>query len=948
MLKIILHVALLVGLTACADHYTSISQDNIKDNSALAERVELPYSDKIERGELANGFKYFIAPNAKPEKRVYIRLVVNAGSLNEDDDQRGVAHFVEHMAFNGTENFPVNSLIDKLEKAGMKFGVDINAFTDFENTVYQLNLPNNNPKTMELALDVVADWAGRVTFYEDDLESERGVVIEEWRSRLGPQLRLGDKKSAIEMANSHYLKRDPIGTVDSINNVPLERVSAFYKRWYRPDNMSIVVSGDIDSKVLKSQLIDKLSYLKKPHSTLETADYSVPLVSGWRAASVSEKSRADSTLELSFFTYFEQDNSVQNFNDNVATSIATKLLNIRFQKWEKEQAELIDTATYFSTTVGRETKQSLFSLQLAKPEFETSAVALFNMLAQIKQQGFLISELDAEKSRFKLQLARKKINIGTDYSIDLVSDMVDSAATGQPILSKRDQYAFLSTALDELTIDKVNNAFLALIASKSRLLLQVHPSGEIKNQLETPSVIRLWEQAMQMKQPVYEIVKVAAKLPDAPSEKGDLVLEKNWPDLGIKEYRLSNGSKLVYKYSDLKKGEINFKATTSGGLMSIPSDDFHHLKIASSLVGDTGIGALSLEQLRSIMDGRLIAFTTIIGDYNQGYSGWSRSRDLATLFNLFRSQHNEVEISQTAFMRYKRDMTRRFVETAKDAEDIFIRKVSTARYPNQPTIYSLKPNILESLNRQKLIDTYRKYILSKTDYTYFIVGDIEEAYLLPLVKRYLASLPVKTENRHVREENISSPKVRLTVGLNKEPSAEVEIYYQLPAQWSLLQSLQLEVGGELIQKQLREKLREQASGVYGVASWFWQGDKDKNITGRITFTCSPERVDELIALTYEVFDEVKINGISSIKLKELKLHNKDNYKRMLKSNLGWMDELNNSYRRFDSPVILGKQTALIDSLTKSDIDPLLTNVLVNGSRFEAVLTSEAQGTDKKS
>ncbi|SGZ10791.1 Zinc protease [Moritella viscosa] len=945
MLKTFLHITLLLGLTACTESFTMTAKHDLLSNGTDSGSMMLPYSDKIERGELANGLRYFIAENTKPENRVYIRLVVNAGSLNEEDDQSGVAHFVEHMAFNGTENFPGNSLIDKLVKTGMKFGVDINAFTDFENTVYQIDLPDNKPETLALALDVVADWVGRVTFFEDDFESERGVVIEEWRSRLGAQLRLGDKKSAYEMAGSHYLVRDPIGTVDSIYNVPLARVAAFYKRWYRPDNMSIVVGGDIDAQTLKSQLIEKLSYTAKPKTILDVIDYSVPLKSGWRVASITEKSRADSTLELSFFDKFEQDNSIKEFHQNLATNIAVKLLNIRFQKWEIEQAKLIDNATYFSTTVGRETTQHLFSLQLAEPEFELAATALFNMLAQIKQQGFLDDEFAAEKSHFKLKLSRLKLNVATDYSIDLVRDMVNSAATGQLILSKRDQYDLLSTALDELTIEQVDRAFLALLKSKSRLLLQVHPSGTIEHPLEANIVTNLWDQAMKTSQPTYQIVTVEAILPDAPADKGNLTLEKEWPELGIKEYRLSNGSKLIYKYSDLEKGSINFKATTEGGLMSIPSDDFHRLKIASELVGDTGIGALSLEQLRSLMDGRLIAFTTIIDDYTQGFSGWSRRQDLATLFNLFRSQLTDVKIAHDVLVKYQRDTSRRITEAGNDARDTFSREVSAARYPNQPTIYSLKLDELPTLTREQLIATYRQYILSKTDYTYYIVGDIEEANLLPLVKRYLASLPVNLTKHQFRQVITNTPKGRLTVAKNIEPSAEVEIYYQLPATWNLAQALQLEAGSELVQKQLRDKLREQASGVYGVASWFWQDDQDDNITAKIAFTCDPHRVDELLSLTYQVFDDVKRDGISATKLAELKRYSKDNYTRSLKSNMGWLDELTKSYRRFGTPVILDKQNVLIDTLTKPDIDQLLTNILVNGLHFEAVLTPKTKESD---
>ncbi|MEF1280085.1 pitrilysin family protein [Vibrio fortis] len=259
---LILASAALLG--ACQVTTPTNSEDTSLD---LAQT--LSFDSSVEVGKLENGLSYYIAENTNPESRVYVRLVVNAGSMNEDDDQRGVAHIVELMAFNGTEHYPGNDVIKVLEEAGMKFGVDINAFTDFENTVYTLNLPSNDPETLELVMDILSDWASNVTMLKGDLDAERGIVLEEWRARLGPMLRLGDKKSAIEMAGSRYVTRDPIGDPQTIQNVSKYRVADFYNRWYRPDNMSVVVVGDVQTEQVKQLITQKMGDANAPESELE-------------------------------------------------------------------------------------------------------------------------------------------------------------------------------------------------------------------------------------------------------------------------------------------------------------------------------------------------------------------------------------------------------------------------------------------------------------------------------------------------------------------------------------------------------------------------------------------------------------------------------------------------------------------------------------------------------
>ena len=407
---LILASAALLG--ACQVTTPTNSEDTSLD---LAQT--LSFDSSVEVGKLENGLSYYIVENTNPESRVYVRLVVNAGSMNEDDDQRGVAHIVEHMAFNGTEHYPGNDVIKVLEEAGMKFGVDINAFTDFENTVYTLNLPSNDPETLELVMDILSDWASNVTMLKGDLDAERGIVLEEWRARLGPMLRLGDEKSAIEMAGSRYVTRDPIGDPHTIQNVSKYRVADFYNRWYRPDNMSVVVVGDVQTEQVKQLITQKMGDANAPESELEKIDYSIPLVDGWRSEVVSEEGYSSPSVEVSFFSTFEPDLSFARYQQDLAHQIATRLLNVRLQRWEQDEDNVVNAANFYSSNVGRETTQAVFSLQLVEGEYQQATQGLFQFVAQLAQQGFSEAEVNGEISRLQGVIERGQDK--KNYSIDL-------------------------------------------------------------------------------------------------------------------------------------------------------------------------------------------------------------------------------------------------------------------------------------------------------------------------------------------------------------------------------------------------------------------------------------------------------------------------------------------------------------------------------------------------
>lgn len=929
---LILASAALLG--ACQVTTPTNSEDTSLD---LAQT--LSFDSSVEVGKLDNGLSYYIAENTNPESRVYVRLVVNAGSMNEGDDQRGVAHIVEHMAFNGTENYPGNDVIKVLEEAGMKFGVDINAFTDFENTVYTLNLPSNDPETLELVMDILSDWASNVTMLKGDLDAERGIVLEEWRARLGPMLRLGDKKSALEMAGSRYVTRDPIGDPHTIQNVSKYRVADFYNRWYRPDNMSVVVVGDVQTEQVKQLITQKMGDANAPESELEKIDYSIPLVDGWRSEVVSEEGYSSPSVEVSFFSTFEPDLSYARYQQDLAHQIATRLINVRLQRWEQDEDNVVNAANFYSSNVGRETTQAVFSLQLVEGEYQQATQGLFQFVAQLAQQGFSEAEVNGEISRLQGVIERGQDK--KNYSIDLAGDLMIAAASGQILVSKDQAYELNMYFLDRMTLQQVNEAFLDIIEPQSRLVLLTQPTDERKPKLASEWVESEWQMSMRTKQQPWVVDDSNAVLPVVNPKPGTLKQEKKWAEHRIAEYRLSNGSKLVYRYSDSNPGQVHFKALTEGGLRSIPQSDYEALRTAVSLVDDTGVGEVSQADIQTIFRGNPVVMTTLVGDYQQGFSGWAKTDSFEKMLKLFHLKLASSPVSEKSLKEYQVEMEQRLNGSQFDGADRFVRKVSELRFPGIPTVYSDNGEQAPSYTTEKLSDVYQTYIAGKTDYTYFVVGDISTSQIEELAARYLSSIEVKEASRSFYDLKAFSPKVRYSADDSKEPRAEVEIYLTQDSQWRPDNAYYLELSGELVQEQLRLKLREQASGVYGVASWFWQDVYSPQAEGRIMFTCAPERVDELISLTHSVLSSVAKQGADEQVLENKLVQRDDQIDRYFRSDLGMLNAMEQSYLLTDSPRLIQAQRKANSEATKLKVDAIMSQFLIEAERFEAVLKPKA-------
>ncbi len=427
---------------------------------------------------------------------------------------------------------------------------------------------------------------------------------------------------------------------------------------------------------------------------------------------------------------------------------------------------------------------------------------------------------------------------------------------------------------------------------------------------------------------------------------GTIKQEKKWAEHRITEYRLSNGSKLVYRYSDSNPGQVHFKALTEGGLRSIPQNDYEALRTAVSLVDDTGVGEVSQADIQTIFRGNPVVMTTLVGDYQQGFSGWAKTDSFEKMLKLFHLKLASSPVSEKSLKEYQVEMEQRLNGSQFDGADRFVRKVSELRFPNIPTVYSDNDEQAPSYTVEKLSDVYQTYIAGKTDYTYFVVGDISANELEQLAARYLSSIEVKEPKRTFYDVKASSPMVRYSTADSKEPRAEVEIYLTQDSQWRPDNAYYLELSGELVQEQLRLELREQASGVYGVASWFWQDVHSPQAEGRILFTCAPERVDELISLTHSVLSSVAKQGADEQVLENKLVQRDDQIDRYLRSDLGMLNAMEQSYLLTDSPRLIQAQRRANSEGNKAKVDAIMRQFLSEAERFEAVLLPEVSAKTK--
>jgi zinc protease len=838
--------------------------------AAISQTPELsqpmPVDPKITMGKFPNGLRYYILPNKKPEKRAELRLVIKAGSILEDDDQRGLAHFVEHMAFNGTKNFPKHELIAFIESLGMRFGADLNAYTSFDETVYMLQVPTDKPGAMERAFQVLEDWAHNVTFDPAEIEKERGVVLEEWRSSRGAGMRTTEKLFPIVFKGSRYAERIPIGTPEIIQKGKPERLVQFYKDWYRPDLMAVVAVGDFDRAAIEKLIKNHFGSLTNPASPRPRPSYDVPDRVDTGYAVSTDQEATSTTIEVNTILPAVEEGTVGVYRQKTVDRLFSFMLNARFAEIaQKPDAPFIMAVTGRGPFLAR-TKDVAYLTALAKEDaVELGLRALLVEAERVARFGFTETELARQKAsilRFYEQATLEKENAESPAK---AAEYIRNFLQGETLPSIEDEYALHQRFVPGITLAEINKLAREWFPNsvQNRLVVLTAPQ---KAGLAIPDEAKL---AAIIKEPLPAELKAyvdtigsATLLASLPAP-GKIVNTTKNEKAGLTIWELSNGVKVVLKPTTFQADEILFRASSPGGTSLASDADYVPASTATQLIAAGGLGKFNVIDLGKMLSGKVASASAYITELEEGLNGHSSRKDLETMFQLIFLRFTQPRADANVFAVAANQTKTMLANQGVVPEMAFIEALTTALYQNHPRRQRPTVATVDQWNLDKSLAFYKDRFADASDFTFYFVGSFDEAAMKPLVERYLGSLPSIKRKETWKDVGVKIPSGVVDKKVEKgiEPKSMSIIIFSGPFVFEQERRIALRAMTEILQTRLLAMIREELGGTYNISAEEGYDKYPKaeyNVT--IHFGSSPERTEALIKRVFEEIEKFKAEG----------------------------------------------------------------------------------------
>jgi zinc protease len=854
----------------------------------------VPQDPQVRTGTLPNGLRYYVRHSAEPHNRVELRLAVNVGSILEDEDQRGLAHVVEHMAFNGTRNFERQELVNYLESVGMRFGPDVNAYTSFDETVYMLTLPADSAGVVETGLQIMEDWAHGIVFDPEEVEKERGVVIEEWRLSQGAGARMRDRHFPVLFRQSRYAERMPIGTRQSLETFDVAALQRYYRDWYRPDLMAIVVVGDIDPGSMEAQVRRQFGGIQGPRQPRARFEERFRPQRGTRYSIVSDPEATSTSLSVYLKQPAREGGTPAAYREWIAQSLASAMLNNRLHELtQKPDAPLLDVSSFQGRMV-RPT--DAFVLSGVVPD---TAVArgLETMLREIRrsgEQGFTATELEREKTELLRIMEQRHAERARTTSAEFASVYVSSFLYGGVFTDADTEWELYQLLVPAVTLEEVGAVASSWARPNDRVVLVSAAEREgvrLPTERELAAAVVAAEQASLAE---YDDGMSDAPLLARPPAPGRIVGERVIPDAQVTEWTLSNGARVLLRPTDFKDDEVLFAARSPGGTSRVADEDYVAALTATAVVQMGGVGDLSLTDLRKHLAGRMAGVGVDIGELHEGLSGAASPRDLETLFQLVYLRFTAPRVDTTAFLAYQSQARERLRNRSLSPEAAFVDTLQVTLAQRHPRARPPSPALFDSLDLERSFEIYRDRFADASDFTFYFVGNLEPDSLRPFVETYLASLPSLGRGESWKDVGIRAPDgvVRRTVRRGLEPKARTQIVFHGPMRFDRDEVYALNSLAEVLQIRLREVLREDLGGTYGVGvSASGSGEPREEFRVAIGFGAAPERLDELVAVVFEELETIRRDGpreADLAKVREMQFRARET---QLRENHFWLTQL---------------------------------------------------------
>ncbi|HTJ43279.1 MAG TPA: insulinase family protein [Kofleriaceae bacterium] len=881
---------------------------------------QIPTDARVKVGRLPNGLTYYILPHKKPLARANLWLAVNAGSILEDDDQRGLAHLVEHMAFNGTKNFPKQAVVDFMEKSGMRFGPDVNAYTSFDQTVYQLTVPTDDGKSVDTGLDILRDWAGNIAFEPEEVEKERGVVLEEWRLGRGAFMRLFDKEAPVLFHDSRYKDRLTIGLPEVIKGAPRDRVVQFYKDWYRPELMAVIVVGDVaDEDAIVAGITKRFGDLADPAKPKPRIAYPIPHDHDLLVSVATDPEMPFTQVQIYDKMDHRAELTLRDYRRVLVEQLFHDMLNQRFEEIARRPDAPFTGAFSGSDDLGRTADAYVRAATARAGHAEEALAGIYQEVVRVERHGFGADEFDRAKKnllrRYETTARERDKTNGRQYA----DEITRLYFTAEFMPGAEGELAMAQQFLPDITLDEIN-ALAKQGGQRGRVVVVTGPAKD-----PLPDAAKVKDVIAQIEKsdvgPWTETAAPASLMAAAP-KGGTITKTREIPEIGVTEWTLSNGAKVVVKPTDFQNDDVELSGFSPGGTSLVKDKDFDTARFADDVINDGGVGDYDRIALGKALTGKAVHASAWIGELEEGVSAGASPDDLETMFQLVYLRFTAPRKDADAFAAWKTRELDYAQNRRLQPERAFFEDMDSFKSQKHPRRAPVTPEVVNKVDLDKALAIYKDRFADAGDFTFVIVGNVDLEKLRPMVETYLASLPATKRKETWKDVGVHFPKgaKELDVTGGTEPKSFVYYARHATQKWTKDTDRDLKILQMLLSIRLREVLREDMSGVYGVQVW-------ANVTRRprqerefgVFFGCDPANVEKLRDAVVNVVKTVQKDGLGDDYLEKVRAEITRGHETELRENRYWLYKLADAWRFGDDPKDIPSVDPILARVTSDNV-----------------------------
>jgi len=898
------------------------AKSRLESNTTL-----LPKEPSVVEGELKNGLKYSIMKNAKPKHRAELRLLVKAGSIDEDDDQQGIAHFVEHMAFNGTEHFKANELITFLESLGVRFGSHLNASTSFERTLYKLTIPLEKDN-LEQGMLIFEDWAGGLNFNKDELEKERGIILEEKRKRHGLGYREYMSARSLYFGKSRFFQRPTIGDEKIIKTIGVKRVKDFYDDWYRPELMHFVAVGDFNVTKVEGLIKKHFAHLKNSsHKALKSRK--IEENNTTRLKFFTDKELTSNSLAVFYLDKMEPHKRVSDERRNIMESMVTELFNLKAEEQRLKKEPKATTISFGDDTISSTRGAYVFSASYQNGNDLEALKEMYGLIWSFEKYGFSKEELERVKAKMLASNEKSHESVHDKYSSSLASSLVFYAQNQEVTFTDYDfDYKLNKRLIPTITIEEINREFKRVINIKDRAIFMSNTTGD------TFSKERVLETIEQGKSLAKDFTKIKSLPKEILSQKlkpKKVVSKKYNKKDDIYQFVLENGITVYFKPTDFRKDSVSLEAFSFGGSSLYEVNELDNVKKSMGFINASGAGEFSALDLSKILADKEIGVHTAIHKLTEEISGGANSKDLKSMFELLYLKITQPKIDQTIAHNRKKELLEELKEVLNNPSVHFSRELRLFYNNNNPRIFFDTNESIAKLDSSKMLAIYKDRFSDMNNFTFVIVGDTTVEKLEPLIATYLGNLPTqeRQESFKKREESqVKGQKVFLR-NYNNENIAQTLMHYRTHLHYTNRENMKLAAMQEILSTRLRKEIREKMSAVYGIGvSFQFERTFKDEVHTKISFSCDPKRTDEVVEAVKKIVEKFKKNGVTQEELAVYRKKFDVSHETALKENSYWSYKIESAIK-YDSTLEyeMHELPKIVHSITADEVQEIAKSVL---------------------